>query len=86
MCTGKTQIINGMLSSFDPAEYLSSTINFNFYTTSAVLQNTMGIPLVKKTGTSMSIFNLALYVQITVTHILRHIYTHADIYIMQLFH
>jgi dynein heavy chain len=50
--TGKTQIVNGMLASFNPAEMLSSSINFNFYTTSAVLQNTMGIPLVKKTGTN----------------------------------
>lgn len=50
--TGKTQIINGMLVQFDPQEMLSTTINFNFYTTSAVLQNTMGIPLVKKTGTN----------------------------------
>jgi len=50
--TGKTQIVNGMLSDSDPAELLSSTINFNFYTTSAVLQNTMGLLLVKKTGTN----------------------------------
>jgi len=50
--TGKTQIVAGMLQEFDPNEMLSSTINFNFYTTSAVLQNTMGIPLVKKTGTN----------------------------------
>eukprot|EP01033_Poteriospumella_lacustris_P002495 gene2501-1816_t len=50
--TGKTQIVNGMLAQFDPNEILSSTINFNFYTTSAVLQNTMAIPLVKKTGTN----------------------------------
>lgn len=50
--TGKTQIVNGMLAGFDPAEMMSCTINFNFYTTSAVLQNTMGIPLVKKTGTN----------------------------------
>lgn len=50
--TGKTQIVNGMLAGFNPAEMLSTNINFNFYTTSAVLQNTMGIPLVKKTGTN----------------------------------
>lgn len=41
-----------MLSTFDNAELMSSVINFNFYTTSAVLMNTMGIPLVKKTGTN----------------------------------
>ena len=60
--TGKTQIINGMLQTFDPLkdpmgtwkdlDMLSATINFNFYTTSAVLMTTMGIPLVKKTGTN----------------------------------
>jgi dynein heavy chain, axonemal len=50
--TGKTQIVNGMLSALNPAEFLSCNINFNFYTTSAVLQNTLSIPLVKKTGTN----------------------------------
>ena len=50
--TGKTQIVNGMFSTFDPLEFLSCNVNFNFYTTSAVLQNTMSIPLVKKTGTN----------------------------------
>ena len=50
--TGKTQIVYGMLAGFDPQDFLSASINFNFYTTSAVLQNTMGIPLVKKTGTN----------------------------------
>ena len=50
--TGKTQIVNGMLADSDPTELLHSTINFNFYTTSAVLQNTMGLLLVKKTGTN----------------------------------
>ena len=50
--TGKTQIVKGMLDKFDPAEMLSTSINFNFYTTSAVLQSTMAIPLVKKTGTN----------------------------------
>ncbi|RYG69831.1 hypothetical protein EON64_01755, partial [archaeon] len=50
--TGKTQIVNGMLAQFNPVEMMFNTINFNFYTTSAVLQNTMGIPLVKKTGTN----------------------------------
>jgi hypothetical protein len=43
--TGKTQIVNGMLSIFDPLEFLSCNINFNFYTTSAVLQSTISIPL-----------------------------------------
>jgi len=50
--TGKTQVVNGMLAGFDPTEMMSATINFNFYTSSAILMNTMGIPLVKKTGTN----------------------------------
>jgi dynein heavy chain len=41
-----------MLSEFDPTTMLSASINFNFYTTSAMLMTTMGIPLVKKTGTN----------------------------------
>jgi dynein heavy chain len=50
--TGKTQIVNGMVNLFDPQDFLSCTINFNFYTTSAVLLSTMSLPLVKKTGTN----------------------------------
>lgn len=50
--TGKTQMINGLLQKQNPDEVLSTTINFNFYTTSAVLQNTMFLPLEKKTGTN----------------------------------
>eukprot|EP01041_Mallomonas_annulata_P001785 gene1785-3464_t len=50
--TGKTQIVNGMLAESDPAIQIHTTINFNFYTTSTVLQNTMGLLLVKKTGTN----------------------------------
>jgi len=50
--TGKTQIVNGLLSTFDPSEQLSCSINFNFYTNATVLSNNMGIPLVKKTGTN----------------------------------
>ena len=50
--TGKTQQVMGMLKAQDPAQILSATINFNFYTTSAVLGNTMCLPLEKKTGTN----------------------------------
>ena len=50
--TGKTQQVNGILKAMDPAAFLSATINFNFYTTSAVLGNTMCLPLEKKTGTN----------------------------------
>ena len=50
--TGKTQLVQGMLASLDQSSYQSSNINFNFYTTSAVLANTMSIPLEKKTGSN----------------------------------
>jgi dynein heavy chain len=51
--TGKTQMIQGLLNSFkDPSVYVSCNINFNFYTTSQVLFNTMSGPLEKKTGTN----------------------------------
>ena len=50
--TGKTQLVNGMLSNLDVEKYQSSSINFNFYTTSAALANTMSIPLEKKTGSN----------------------------------
>ena len=50
--TGKTQLVNGMLSNLDAEKYQSSSINFNFYTTSTVLANTMAIPLEKKTGSN----------------------------------
>lgn len=50
--TGKTQLVGGMLNKFNPSIYTSTTINFNFYTTSAVLADTMAIPLEKKTGSN----------------------------------
>lgn len=50
--TGKTQLVQGMLSNLDQTLYQSSIINFNFYTTSAALANTMSIPLEKKTGSN----------------------------------
>lgn len=50
--TGKTQLVQGMISQLDPVLFQSSNINFNFYTTSAVLANTMAIPLEKKTGSN----------------------------------
>ena len=52
--TGKTQLINGMLSNFDSNMIMSSTINFNFYTTSGVLASTMALPLEKKTGSNFA--------------------------------
>jgi len=50
--TGKTALVNGMINKFNPSIYTSTTINFNFYTTSAVLADTMAIPTEKKTGSN----------------------------------
>ena len=50
--TGKTQLVNGMINTLDKSHYQSSNINFNYYTTSAVLANTMSLPLEKKTGSN----------------------------------
>ena len=50
--TGKTQLVNGMINTLDPSHYQSSNINFNYYTTSAALANTMALPLEKKTGSN----------------------------------
>ncbi|GMH84222.1 hypothetical protein TrST_g13493, partial [Triparma strigata] len=50
--TGKTQLVNGMLNEFDPLTRVSSTINFNFYTSAAVVSNTMSLVLEKKTGSN----------------------------------
>ncbi|KAL7490113.1 hypothetical protein ACHAW6_015825 [Cyclotella cf. meneghiniana] len=49
---GKTQLVTGMMKNFKPSSYTSATINFNFYTTSAFLADTMAIPLEKKTGSN----------------------------------
>ena len=50
--TGKTQLVNGMINTLDKSHYQRSNINFNYYTTSAVLANTMSLPLEKKTGSN----------------------------------
>ncbi|KAL8008331.1 putative AAA+ ATPase domain, dynein heavy chain region D6 P-loop domain, immunoglobulin-like protein [Plasmopara halstedii] len=55
--TGKTQNIMGMLKKLSKDEtataYRYSTINFNFYTTSAILQQTMFGQLERKTGINL---------------------------------
>jgi dynein heavy chain len=48
--TGKTQMVLGMLHQLDPTKTVEATINFNFYTDAAVLQDTLCLPLEKKTG------------------------------------
>lgn len=49
---GKTQLVNGLLSNLDAEKYQTSSINFDSYTTSAVLANTMAMSFEKKTGSS----------------------------------
>jgi len=50
--TGKTCLVNGMMSKLSPSAYSSATINLNFYTSSADLAEAMSLPLEKKTGTN----------------------------------
>lgn len=57
--TGKTQLINGMLNTFDPLEKAFATINFNYYTTSGAMANNMAIPLEKKTGSNYGPIGMA---------------------------
>ena len=44
---GKTQLVNGTLKSLNPAEKLTSLVNFNFYTNAKLLQVTLETPLEK---------------------------------------
>ena len=45
---GKTQLVNGTLKGLNPAEKLTSLVNFNFYTNAKLLQITLETPLEKK--------------------------------------
>jgi len=47
---GKTQSCNGLLQSLDPEQFVSYSMNMNFYTDSNLLQTCMEIPLEKKAG------------------------------------
>lgn len=47
---GKTQLVKGLLRSLDKESYVSYSINFNFYTDSALLQTLLEQPLEKKAG------------------------------------
>lgn len=48
--SGKTQILQGLLRSQNPADYLSHTINFNFFTNARSLQANLESVIEKKTG------------------------------------
>lgn len=47
---GKTQLCRAALSSLDADAFSSFTVNFNFYTDSALLQTLLEQPLEKKAG------------------------------------
>ena len=49
---GKTQLISGMLGQEDEAIRKSATINFNFYTSSQALQDTITSNIVKRVGSN----------------------------------
>lgn len=50
--TGKTQLVNGMLSQLNPESHISITVNMNFYTSAAVLLTSLEAPLQKRTGST----------------------------------
>ena len=49
---GKTQLVKGILKNEDEEVRKSATINFNFYTSSAVLQETIQGKIVKRVGSN----------------------------------
>jgi dynein heavy chain len=48
--TGKTQLVNGMLSQLNPELHVSQSVNMNFYTSASVLLLSLEAPLQKRTG------------------------------------
>eukprot|EP00981_Chlorochromonas_danica_P012313 scaffold4815_cov184-Ochromonas_danica.AAC.1 len=50
--TGKTQLVNGLLSQLHPDNHIHTTVNMNFYTTATVLLTSLEPMLQKRTGTT----------------------------------
>ena len=50
--TGKTQLIAGMLRELPLAEFISLSINLNYYSTATVLLSSLEAPLQKRTGST----------------------------------
>ena len=48
--TGKTQLVNGMLSQLKAERHIKATVNMNFYTSASVLLTSLEAPLQKRTG------------------------------------
>lgn len=50
--TGKTQLVNGLLSGLQPENHVHCTVNMNFYTSASVLLSSLEPVLQKRTGTT----------------------------------
>lgn len=50
--TGKTQLVNGMLSHLNPEFHISASVNMNFYTSASVLLSSLEGSLQKRTGST----------------------------------
>jgi len=48
--TGKTALVNGMLSQLNPEQNISCSVNMNFYSSASILLNSLEVPLQKRTG------------------------------------
>ena len=50
--TGKTALVNGLLSQLNPEHHIHMSVNMNFYTSAAILQTALEAPLQKRTGST----------------------------------
>jgi dynein heavy chain len=50
--TGKTQLVNGLLTSLKREQHIYTNVNMNFYTTASVLLTSLDAQLQKRTGTT----------------------------------
>jgi hypothetical protein len=50
--TGKTQLLNGLVSQLSPGRHIYTSSNMNFYPSSAVLLNSSEVKLQNRTGTT----------------------------------
>ena len=48
--TGKTQLVNGMLSTLKPEAFISCSVNMNYYSSASILLTSLETPLQKRTG------------------------------------
>ena len=50
--TGKTALVNGLLSQLNPEHHINMSVNMNFYTSAGILQTALEAPLQKRTGST----------------------------------